>query len=70
MLVACSAYSWILKREAIRFSEMLLNSFQTAQHYIPEGSTLDANTTFQSIILHVKLLEKIGCIILRERYEK
>jgi hypothetical protein len=70
MLVACSTYSSILKMEAVYSSGMLVDFFQTTQHYIPEGSTLHANTIFQSIILHVKLLEKIGCIILRKRYEK
>jgi hypothetical protein len=56
--------------EAVCSSDMLVIFFQTPQHYVPEDSTFHANTTFQSIILHAKLLEKIGCIILRKGYEK
>jgi hypothetical protein len=40
MLIACLAYSSILKMEAVCSSEMSVNLCQTTWHYIPEGSSL------------------------------
>jgi hypothetical protein len=39
MLVACSAYSFALKMDAVCFSEMLVNFYQTAQCHVAKDST-------------------------------
>jgi hypothetical protein len=50
-LVSSLAYSWILKMEAICFSETSVNFQQTTRRYIPEARTLNGERCFSRPII-------------------